>query len=336
MDSSVYIDLMQDRVFLALAGLLVAFALDAISGFLLRHHADPRPVFERFIDFVTTPVIRRMNRAGRADTTLLLRGVVVLAFTCAVVFVGVAFGYQQAVNIGQGGVFLTMLVAFSTATVSWFAPLRALVRALADKKAALPYMVLARASYSNLITLDDSGMMRVLATAALRSCLLRLVAPVIVFVLLGWQGLAVYWPVITLALSAGQDGTNRNFALIANGLATVLLVVPALVLFPVLLIALFFSGGASFFRSIPALFKITQWPPLLQGGAPIMLVAYAMKLTLGGPRQDRTGAPVAASWVGPAKGTAKLEPRDIGRILYLQAVTLLIFTSTLYFLSVLF
>lgn len=335
MDLSVYVSSVESRVFLALAGLLGALAIDAVRGILFRNLADPRPLLERLADIAITPVILRMNRAGRAQGTLLMRGLLVLAIGCAMSFALVGWGFYMARLQGQGGAYLTLLLAFSVGTVGWFPPLKALARLADDPRAPRPFVVLARAAYSNLVTLDDSGLIRVAATAAVRSILIRLVAPVAMFVFFGWQGLALYWPIMIVALAAGQDGTNHAFAAPANALATVLLLLPSVLAFPLILLALFFSAGASFFRALPGLVKVTRWPSLLQGGLSLMLVAYAMKLMLGGPRQDRTGAPVPAPWVGPEGGTARLEPRDIGRVLYLQVVVLLLTASTLYVLSVL-
>ncbi|MBU6235348.1 MAG: hypothetical protein KGQ41_05850 [Alphaproteobacteria bacterium] len=335
MDLHVYISQIETRLFLALSGLVGAFFLDVVNGTLFRHHADPRPMLERVTDTLFYPLAARMNRAGRADTTLLMRGIVVLAVACAVSFGVIGFAYHFAKDTGYGGTYLTVLVALSTGTIGWFAPLKALAVAIGNPKAPRPYLALARATYSNLVTLDEHGLIRVAATAAIRSLAVRTVAPVLLYVLFGWQALAIYWPIMVLALSTGQDGTSSAFAVVANGLATVLLLLPMLLLCPVLLVALFFSAGASFFRALPAMFKVIKWPSILQGGAPLLLVAYAMKLMLGGPRQDRTGVAVGSQWVGPEGGTAKLAPRDIGRILYLQGVTLLIFVSLVYCASVL-
>jgi len=336
MDLPLYISLVQNRMFLALAGLLCAFFFDVISGALLRHHADPRPLLERVADMVLYPFVSRLNRAGRAESTLFMRGSFILAIGCALFFGVIAYSLKLATEYGYGGSYITLLVAFSTGTVGWFAPMRALGRALNDPAAPRPYLVLARATYSNLVTLDDGGLIRVAATAAIRSLIIRMAAPIILYVLFGWQVLALYWPVMYMAQVAGQDGTNRNFAVIANGLAAIALLLPTLLVFPIVLASLFFSAGASFFRALPGLVRVTRWPPLVQGGLPLMLVAYAMKLMLAGPRQDRNGTPVAAGWVGPSGGTARLTARDIGRILYLQAVTLLLLASALYILDVLF
>lgn len=335
MDFQLYVSLVQDRLFLALSGLVGAFFLDVVHGTLFRHHADPRPLMERAADMVIWPMIARMNRTGRADATLLMRGVVILAIACAIFFGVIGYGYHMARDAGQGGAYLTVVLALSIGTVGWFAPLRALAVALKNPKAPRPYLALAHATYGNLVTLDDHGIIRVTVTAAVRSLLIRLAGPLVLYVLVGWQALALYWPVMTFALSAGQDGTSRAFAVVANALATVMLIVPMLVIFPVVLVALFFSAGASFFRALPALFKITKWPPMLQGGAPLLLVAYAMRIMLGGPRQDRSALPIPAPWIGPDGGTAKLESRDIGRILYLQGVTLLLLAAGLYLASVL-
>ncbi|NBX66242.1 MAG: hypothetical protein EBQ96_04525 [Proteobacteria bacterium] len=329
MDFQLYVSLVQDRLFLALSGLLGAFFLDVVHGALFRHHADPRPLMERAADMIVYPLAARMNRSGRADSTLLMRGVVILALVCALFFGGIGYAYHIARDMGEGGAFITVMIALSVGTVGWFAPLRALATAINNPKAPRPYLVLARATYSNLVPLDDHGIIRVTATAAIRSLLIRLAGPLVLFVLLGWQALALYWPVMTLALASGQDGTSRSFAVVTNALASIMLLVPMLVIFPVILVALFFSAGASFFRALPAMVKVTKWPKIMQGGAPLLLVAYAMKLMLGGPRQDRTGLPMPTPWVGPEGGTAKLETRDIGRILYLQGVTLLLTAAIL-------
>lgn len=334
MDTAVYVSSLQDRTFLALAGFAGAVVFDLIRGVLLGHRTDPRPVLERVADAILFPLASRLNRAGRADGTLTMRGVLVLAVGCILFFVAIGFGLSFARQYEQGGTFQAALVILSTGTVGWFVPLRALARVIADPKAPRPYMMLARATYTNLVTLDEAGMIRVGVTAAIRSVSMRLAAPLILFILFGWQVLAIYWPIMALALSTGQDGTSRAFAAITNWLATFLLFIPTLLIFPVVLVSLLFSAGSSFFRAIPGFFRITRWPPFLQGGLPLLIVAYAMKLTLGGPRQDRNGAGVMAKWVGPDKGTAKLEGRDIGRVLYLQAVTLLLTGALLFLVAV--
>lgn len=335
MDAVLYVSQLQDRTFLALAGLAGAFFFDTVRGAIFANRSDPRPVLERLADMILFPLAMRLNRPGRADGTLTLRGVMVLALGCILFFAGIAFGYAAARDYGHGGAFLTALIILSTGTVGWFAPLRALARIIADPKSPRPYVMLSRATYSNLVTLDDAGMIRVSVTAAIRSLSIRLAAPLVLFILFGWQVLAVYWPVMALALSTGQDGTSRAFAAVTNLLATLLLIVPTLVIFPVVLAALFFSAGASFFRALPGFFRVTSWPPLLQGGLPLLIAAYAMKLALGGPRQDRNGTGVMAQWVGPKQGTAKLEARDIGRVLYLQGVTLLLTGALLFVIAVL-
>lgn len=324
----------ENRLFLALVGVVAAFFLDVVHGTLFRHRADPRPLLERAVDGVLGPLVRRLNRAGRPDTTLVMRGMFVLVLACVLFFGVTAGGYIFARLHGHGGTFLIALLALSCGTVGWFAPLRALAGALGNPKAARPYMILARATYTNLMTLDDSGMIRIAATAAVRSILLRLAGPVVLFVLFGWQALALYWPVMGLALSAGRDGTDHAFALVTNGLATLALLIPSLLSLPLVLLALLLSAGASFFRALPGMVRVTRWPARLQGGLPLMLVAYAMKLMLGGPRQDLSGLPVAAPWVGPDGGTARLTVRDIGRVLYFCAVMLLLWVCALYVLAV--
>lgn len=335
MDIALYVSSLQDRSFLALAGLGGAIVLDLARGAIFGHRSDPRPTLERLADAILFPLASRLNRPGRSDGALIMRGFMVLAIGCLVFFAVGAALFTIARDHGQGGAALAALVAFSTGALGWFTPLRSLARVLTDPSAPRPYMILARATYSNMVTLDDSGIIRVSVTGALRSIVMRLGAPLILFILFGWQVLLVYWPIVTLALATGQDGASRAFAAVTNALAALLLLIPTLVMFPVVLIALFFSAGSSFFRALPGFFRVTHWPRIMQGGLPLFVVAYAMKLALGGPRQDRAGAPVMAAWAGPKSGTAKLEVRDIGRVLYLQGVVVLLTATALLALVVL-
>jgi cobalamin biosynthesis protein CobD/CbiB len=334
MDIASYITGMQDRAFLALAGLTLAFIADFLRGLLLGHRADPRPLLERAADVMLFPLASRLNRPGRSDGALIMRGAVIMIIGCVIFFSIIALALSFARQYGQGGFLMTILVASSVTATGWFASLRALARTMTDPKSPRPYFILARATYSNMVTLDDSGIIRVSVTGAVRSITMRMAAPVLLFIIFGWQVLAVYWPVMALSFIAGQDGMSRAFAALANVLATLLLVIPTFLIFPIVLVALFFSAGASFFHALPGFFKVHRWPSFLQGGVVMMVVAYAMKLTLGGPRQDRNGVGVQAAWVGSSKGTAKLETKDIGRVLYLQGVTLLLFGTTLFMIAV--
>jgi hypothetical protein len=335
MNATLYVSSLQDRAFLALAGLALALFIDSMRGLIFRHNADPRPPLERIADALLYVPAFRLNRAGRSDGALIMRGVLVLVIGCVLFFSVIGGAFALARAHAQGGLFLAVLVALSTTATGWFFPLRALAKAVGDAKAPRPYLVLSRATYSNLVTLDEGGLIRVAVTAALRSLILRTAAPIVLFVLFGWQILAVYWPILLVALAMGRDGTGRAFAAVANMLASVLLIIPTLLLFPVILAALFFSAGSSFFRALPGFFNLKAWPSFLQGGLPLLIIAYAMKLTLGGPRQDRAGVPVPAPWIGPGSGTAKLEPRDIGRVLYLQGVTLLLIAAITFVVAVL-
>lgn len=334
MDIGVYVSSLQTRAFLALAGLICALLLETLRGVALGHRADPRPLMERLADLILTPFITKLNRNDRSQGALMMRGFVVLLIGCFIFYTLIGYVVNLAHQAGQGGAMITVLLMFSIGAVGWFAPMRALMRVIGDAKAPRPYMVLARAAYSNMVTLDDSGIIRVSVTAAARSIVMRLGAPVLLYVFFGWHALAIYWPIVTIALIAGQDGQAKGFAAIPNFLTSVMLLIPTFLMFPVVLAGLFFSAGSSFFRALPGFFKVHRWPKFLQGGLPLLVVAYAMKLALGGPRQDRAGMAVQTPWIGSNNSTAKLETGDVGRMLYLQAVTLLLFGMALFFIAV--
>lgn len=334
MDLWFYVSSMQDRLFIALMGLLLSCFVDAGASALFGNRADPRPLLEQLTDFLVGGISSRLDKPGRGQGDLVMRGAILIALICALYIAVGAWTLSFTRHVDASGVFLTILVMASTGILGWFGPLRALAGHLANPRAPRPYQVLSRATYTNMAGMDDGGLIRNCVTVAVQSVLFRMTAPLVLFVLLGWQALVLYWPVMVIALSIGQGGTNRGFALIANAFARLFLIIPAIVLWPISLAAVFFSAGSSFFRAIPGLFASRRWPPILQGGMPTLMVAYAMKLTLGGPRQDRNGNPVAAQWIGPDNATAKLNPRDIGRILYWQMVCVLLLGVVMYVLSI--
>ncbi|HEY8963982.1 MAG TPA: hypothetical protein VIN59_05905 [Alphaproteobacteria bacterium] len=334
MDLWLYVSSVQDRLFIALMGLLLSCVVDIGAAALFGNRADPRPLLEQVTDFLVGGISTRLDKAARGQGALVLRGAILLAIACAIYYALGAWILMMTRHLGYSGVFLALFMMASTGILGWFGPLRALSNHLSNPQAPRPYQVLSRATYTNMIGLDDSGLIRNCATAAVQSILFRVAGPVILFALLGWVALILYWPVMVIVLSAGQAGANRGFALIANTLARLFLILPTLVLWPIALLSTFFSAGSSFFRAVPGLFASRKWPPILQGGVTALMVAYAMKLTLGGPRQDRKGQPVPAMWIGPDNATAKLASRDIGRILYWQMVCILLLGVTLYILSI--
>ena len=334
MDLWLFISHAQDRIFIALAGLLLSCFIDAGAAALFGNRADPRPLLEQATDFIAGGIIARLDRAKHGQGTLVMAGALLLAVLCALYYVLGAWTLLATRHVELSGAFLVLLVMASTGVLGWFGPLRALAGHLANPRAPRPYQVLSRATYTNMIGMDDSGLIRNCVTVAVQSILFRVAGPIVMFVLFGWPALVLYWPIMVVSLSTGQGGNNRGFALIANVLARIFLTLPAIVLWPISLAATFFSAGASFFRALPGLAASRSWPPLLQGGMPTLTVAYAMKLTLGGPRQDRKGQPVAAVWIGPGNATAKLDPRDIGRVLYWQMVCILLLGVVLYALSI--
>lgn len=334
MDASLYITEIHNRAFIALTGLLLSCVIDMCATAFMSGKADPRPLLEQLADNLTGGIIARLNRNVRGQGVLVMRGAILtLLLVAAFVGIGVVL-LGLARDLGVSGVYTMLVVAASCGVLGWFGPLKTLAAHLVNPKAPRPYLSLSRATYANMVTLDESGLIRLSADGAIRSLLTRLAAPLILFVLFGFEALLIYWPIMVIALSAGKSGIDKGFAQIPNALARVLLWPPAIILLPIVMAALFFSGGASFFRAVPGLFQPATWPSVLQGGAITLLCAYAMKITLGGPRQDRSGNPVAVPWIGPAKASAKLNTRDIGRILYVQTVCVLLFGIGLYVVAI--
>src|SRR5690349_20657356 len=139
MDWLVFISHAQDRMFIALAGLLLSCFLDAGAAALFGNRADPRPLLEQAADFLTSGIAARLDKSVRGQGTLVMRGALLLAILCALFYAIGAWGLAMTRQLDLSGTFLALLMTASTGILGWFGPLRALSVHLNNPQAPRPY-----------------------------------------------------------------------------------------------------------------------------------------------------------------------------------------------------
>jgi adenosylcobinamide-phosphate synthase len=279
---------------------------------------------------------RRLNRQERATNTRYNRGI----FTFAVI---VLFGFM----LGFFCVFLVRQL-LELEPVIWFLCFQVtfpwtagaeLLKALQEpEKQAVSegLAILRRRQVSVLVPTanpDRHAIARMMIEATATSLHRGWLSPVlwaIVVKLFGGPALVTAIIVVTLLeaerVLVTQDTKNTPFVLPFELAEAIINFIPARVAALLWALGAFFTPGAKPLTSLRAMFVQSSAHRAVNSGWPVGAVAGALNIALpGGRKRDL--------WVGAANSTAKAEPRDIRRAMFLHAVTLgltiLIFTALL-------
>ena len=170
----------------------------------------------------------RLNRKGRSEANLLVRGAVV---TAIMVLIAVAAGialdrYARMIPYGWVVEFAVLVVCLSSRRM--FLDLRRGLQVLGTEDLAAGQDMVARWTGRDASRLDKFGVARILVELAAVAVGRRVVIPAFWFVLLGFPGLFVSRAVSRLAIAAaGRDAATRAFGAVAMRLDHVLGLLPS-------------------------------------------------------------------------------------------------------------
>ncbi|GEM_PF-1313855 len=331
------------RVFTGLVTVCLVMGAQALLYPIIVRLWGVRPFFEAFIDTCFTPVITRLNRPNRSRAVLWVRGAVVLVLVIMVCLLTV-FALRTAMLAVPYDIYGYVDVAILMMCLSPVAPLiHSVMFARTQMSKTKPsdkneqknpyFMRLARASYTNLIHLDDHGLARGMIKLNLSGFLAWCVTPVLVYIALGGYALLLYTALNAASFGAGKAALMQPFSKILALWIGLMLGVAQWPASFLMAVAAFFTGSASFFKAIGGLFPKKGAPSAYEGGRAMAVMAYSLNLTLGGPYQDRFGKGVSTPWVGPVGSSAQVAARDIIRSAYIIAVALLLFAVLLFGVS---
>ncbi|WP_448190249.1 cobalamin biosynthesis protein CobD/CbiB [Azospirillum sp. sgz301742] len=294
--------------------LLMALLLDAAAGdWIGRVLRDPAALSAR----LCAALDRRINRPERGDTTLMMRGaLVVLALLLVAVTLGVAIEWTGGQERGWI-VELAAVLACVRGRSAWVR-VRAVRRALEHGGLPAARMEVADMTRRPVQWLDEHGVVRAAVEHAAKAFDRKVVAPAFWYLLLGVPGMLA-WSLIDGADRAlGHPGTrHERFGHTAARLDDALNAIPARIAGVLLALAAPFLGTASVGSAFATLGRDAGKHPSFNMGWPVAATAGALDLALGGPHRDG-GVTVDEPWIG--RGKARATAADIGRALGLTAL----------------
>ncbi len=302
--------------------LLGALALDVVLG-LLPGLARLAPERLRVFHAITLFFDSRLNRKGRSEANLLVRGAVV---TAIMVLIAVAAGialdrYARMIPYGWVVEFAVLVVCLSSRRM--FLDLRRGLQVLGTEDLAAGQDMVARWTGRDASRLDKFGVARILVELAAVAVGRRVVIPAFWFVLLGFPGLFVSRAVSRLAIAAaGRDAATRAFGAVAMRLDHVLGLLPSYLGAGLLSLAALVVPRASVRRGFEIMSLDAMRDEIVNDGRFKGAAAGALGLALGGPFGTRGSGGVRDAWIG--NGRARVGQSDVRRMFYLATVALLL------------
>ena len=265
---------------------------------------------------------RRLNRPERSDRDRVVRGTLVVILLGALAgLAGWSVGFLVR-HLPFGWIAELVFVVVLLAQRSLFKHVRAVVRPLENDDLST-----ARDAVSHIVgrdpaNLDRHGIARGAVESLAENYADAVVAPAFWYVLLGLPGLFIYKAVNTMDSMIGHPTARyASFGMVAARLDDVLNYLPARLSGLLLAIAALFTPTANPMRALYIMSRDARKHRSVNAGWPEGAMAGALELSLAGPRRY-TDHVVEDNWIG--EGSARLEPRDVRRALYLFVVACVI------------
>jgi len=304
--------------------LLLALAADGIAG--RPPSSAPRlPTPTSMTRKLVEELDRRLNRPQRGETTLLVRGVMVVTVLLLLGLGGGLLASWLSHTIPYG-FFLELFLVFAciSAREPWHrtAEIRRLIGR--DGPEAVR-TVLQGQGVEHAGSLDQFGMVRVALERLVKALNQTVVAPGFWYLLLGLPGLLL-WVVIDTAddVIGRRSFDYRNFGLTSARLDDALNFIPARLTGFIICASAAFLGSANPLAAVRTMWLHARYHRSINAGWPQAALAGALNLALGGPRQIGDTL-VRDVWIG--NGRARASEHDLTRAMALYGISVLVFAG---------
>jgi len=297
-----------DALFAILAVIIIQSVLILISKFIGKA-VMPVPLIEAIARPLAVFLCDRLNRKGRSDFALVIRGSLVF-FMMGVIVFGLGILIEQFMATTQFHPYMNVVILAVT-----LSPLSILPIILGVSKGRAKqgqYRALAIITNQNLITSDDHGLRRVCYQSLVIAMIDYVIAPLLFYVVAGMWGAYLYVTLSIMVRVAGRN--NPAFLSLYYLLYRALYFIASWVGCVFMILAAFFSAGAS--RS--QILKSVRYPQHII----LACFAFSQKITLGGAFQDRLGNGIKSPWIGADNASAKIDHRDVLRGVIHYSITL--------------
>jgi adenosylcobinamide-phosphate synthase len=317
-----------DRLPAAIAAILLVSLIGVLTGPL---GGNANPVFWRAVDILFGPVGGKLDKSGRSRSDLMARGTIITFFAVVLAFgVGLTF---QILTTHFRTFLLPDIVALSLIISSgpvWHVLVRVHKAVDGKEKVKGAFYALATTTRANLAIADEYTITRTGIALAARLFDKALVAPVFWYLIAGLPGAYLYAALAALSWRFGKDGFSAGFGATPVALEKLMGFVPNIFSGMIVACAGLLTPTAGMTRSFLGILKFGKVAsPYEQGGVPVTAMAYALKISLGGPVQDMDGSALQRGWTGPKDATARLEAKHLHRAVYISVMAHLLFLFSL-------
>ncbi len=307
----------------ALIVLLVVLVADMMFGLvpgLARLAPDGGAIFST----VAQGLERRLNRAGRSQRNLLVRGAAVVALLVAL---GVALGFGLAhlsLRLPYGWLIDAAVLFVCVSGRRVFLGLRRGLTFAARNDLEEGRALVAELTGRDASRLDKFGLARIVVEMGAIGFARRIVVPVFWYVLLGLPGLLVSRAVGQIARAVlNRDREGRAFGAAALAFDHALGLLPSYIAAYLLSFAGALTPRARVGQAIHFMALDAQRDLIVNDGRVKAAVAGGLGLALGGPFGTKGGG-LGDSWIG--NGRARVGQADIRNTFYLCAIATLLNT----------
>lgn len=316
---------LSDRIGIALGAILFTTIIGFIVGPIMGNANPPVwALLDKLFGFG-----RKSYKVNRSPSSLALRGFLfgVLYIGCAAFLASVS--YLIAREMRHAALDVILLSFTLTGGAVWLS-LSKLHQALKEgsKLERGSYRPIAISTRSNLNTTDDYGITRVGISFMPKSFDKGLVAPLFWYLIAGLPGAYIYAGIACAAWALSKEGYAKRFGEFLIRLESIVGIVPNFLSGFYLMLAAVFTPTARITRVLPMFFKRGGKAHYAEGGLPLVVTAWALDVSLGGPVADLEGSVLKHGWVGPPNATARLDKAHLKRAIYMGIMAyILVFAS---------
>ena len=310
----------------------LALLLTMIFGFITGARGDTAvPLYWRFIDVTFGVLGARLDKKNRKEGDLILRGFIVVVFM--LLFTGALGVYAESYMpvLPQSRLIEILLLSLCMSSGAVWINIVHIYRLSQNKKAASQgqYLILARTSRIDLSTRDKYTITRTGAEVLVRMFDKAAVTPALWYALGGLPAVFIYSALAAYSWKNSYDGNGKGTGLIGQALEKLMGFVMSVFSASLLAMTTILVPASGPFSGLKPLMKAARGLPYEQGGQPLSVLAYALKITLGGAVKHVNGRSMKRDWTGPKDATAKLDPGHLKRILYMVILAHIFLLSAL-------
>ncbi len=316
-----------DRIPFAIIAILITIVIGMITG-PIAGNANPLwwgiidRLFGRFGDKGYKPSRKRGDLAFRGFLVTALILLFTLGFIYSLKIINYRFAPYNIVEI-----FILCLLITSGSV--WFALLRLYTALDQGKVGTGAYFAIARTARRNMANDDDYGITRTAMQMSAKTLDKGLVTPILWYLMGGLPLALVYAALASVTWRFGRDGTTKGFADVMFAMERLMGFIFSIYTAILISIAALFTPKASTIKGITAWMGMKNRATYEQGGAPLSVLAWVLKVSLGGASKALDSAPIKTPWVGPEGATAKVSHKDLRYTIYINIVTHILFIASL-------